>query len=110
MEENKKFSLKALRVNFGWSQKQASKIYGVSEETVKNYESYKTFPDVPIIENILEATKLKYDDIIFLPTGYGKTVKSKVDEYTQSENGGQYERIYIRSYSNYIWNNIIYND
>ena len=75
MEEKKRFTLKALRINNGWSQEVASKLYGVSIDTVKNYENYKTFPDVPIIENILRVTGMKYDDIIFLPNNYGKTVK-----------------------------------
>ena len=74
MEKNKRFTLKALRVNLGWSQEEASNYYGVSIDTVKNYEAYKTFPDVPIIENILKSTGLRYDDIIFLPDNYAKTV------------------------------------
>ena len=77
MEKKNRFTLKALRINNDWSQEEASKLYGVSIETIKNYETYKTFPDVPIIENILHATGLKYDDIIFLPDNYGKTVKNQ---------------------------------
>lgn len=77
--ENKKnkFTLKALRINNNWSQEEASKLYGVSVDTIKNYESYRTYPDVPIIERILKVTGLKYDDIIFLPDNYGKTVEKK---------------------------------
>lgn len=78
MEKSKRFTLKALRINNGWSQEEASNLYGVSIDTVKNYEAYKTFPDVPIIENILKATGLKYDDIIFLPDNYGKTVEKDI--------------------------------
>lgn len=74
MESKTKFTLKALRINNNWSKEEASKLYGVSIDTVNNYETYKTFPDVPIIENILRATGMKYDDIIFLPSNYGKTV------------------------------------
>ena len=77
MDKKNKFTLKALRINNDWSQEEASKLYGVSVETIKNYETYKTFPDVPIIENILRVTGLKYDDIIFLPSNYGKTVKNQ---------------------------------
>ena len=76
MDDRKKFSLKGLRFNNGWTIEEASKKYGVSVDTVKNYEAYKTFPDVPIIENILTATGLKYDDIIFLPLNYGKNVNN----------------------------------
>ena len=73
MEKRVKFTLKALRVNNGWSQAQ---MIGVSTDTIKNYEAYKTFPDVPIIEAILNVTGLKYDDIIFLPDNYGETVNN----------------------------------
>ena len=73
-EKKVKLSLRALRINNNWSQEEASKLYGVSVATVQNFESYKTFPDVPIIENILKATGLKYDDIIFLPENYDKIV------------------------------------
>ncbi len=74
MEKKVRFTLKALRINNNWSQEEASKLYGVSVDTIQNYETYKTFPDIPIVENILKATGLKYDDIIFLPDNYGKTV------------------------------------
>lgn len=77
MERRNKFTLKAIRINKGWSREEASKLYGVSVDTINNYENYKTFPDVPIIENILSATGLQYDDIIFLPNNYGKTVIKK---------------------------------
>ena len=76
MNENKKFSLKALRINNSWNYEEAAKLYGVSVDTVKNYEAYKTYPDVPIIENILKATGLEYNDIIFLPNINAKSVKS----------------------------------
>lgn len=79
MEKTKRFTLKGLRVNNGWTQEEASKLYGVSVATVQNYESYSSFPDVPIIENILNATGLKYDDIIFLPNNYGKTVEEETE-------------------------------
>lgn len=77
MERKNKFTLKAIRINKGWSREEASKLYGVSVDTINNYENYKTFPDVPIIENILNATGLQYDDIIFLPNNYGETVIEK---------------------------------
>lgn len=72
-----KLTLKAIRVNNGWSQEKAADLYKVSKDTISNYENYKTFPDVPIIENILQATGLKYDDIIFLPDNYGLNVKKE---------------------------------
>lgn len=83
MKENKKFTLKALRINNGWSQEEAASLYGVSTDTIKNYEAYKTYPDVPIIEKILEASGLEYNDIIFLPKENAKSVK----ELTEKESG-----------------------
>ena len=80
MNENKKFSLKALRRNNSWNYEEAAKLYGVSVDTVKNYEAYKTYPDVPIIENILKATGLEYNDIIFLPKENAKSVKELREE------------------------------
>lgn len=70
----KKMTLKAIRINNGWTQEKAAELYNVSKDTISNYENYKTYPDVPVIEKILEATGLKYDDIIFLPESYGLTV------------------------------------
>ncbi len=67
MDDRRKFTLKGLRVNNNWTIPEAAVKYGVSVDTVKNYEAYRTFPDVPIIENILKATGLRYDDIVFLP-------------------------------------------
>lgn len=80
MNDKKKFTLKALRVNNGWNILEASKLYGVSVDTVKNYEAYKTYPDVTVIEKILSATGLKYDDIIFLAPDYDLTVKKQREE------------------------------
>ena len=75
---NKRLTLKAIRVNNGWSQEETAMLYNVSKDTVSNYENYKTFPDVPVIERILQVTGLKYDDIIFLPDNYGLTVKNDI--------------------------------
>ena len=75
MKEKKKFTLKALRINNNWSQEEAASLYGVSIDTIKNYEACKTYPDVPIIENILNASGLEYNDIIFLPKENAKSVK-----------------------------------
>ena len=70
-----KATLKAIRVNNGWSQEEAAKLFGISVATLQNYELGKTFPDVPIINKIIEATGLDYDDIIFLPNNNAKSVK-----------------------------------
>ena len=75
MTEKPKLTLKAIRINNNWSAEETAKKYGISLDTLRNYENFKTFPDVPIIERILSVTGMKYDDIIFLPSDYGLTVK-----------------------------------
>lgn len=72
-----KATLKAIRVNNGWSQEEAAVRFGVSVATLQNYELGKTFPDVPIINKILEATRLNYNDIIFLPNNNAKSVNEE---------------------------------
>ena len=42
-----KLTLKALRINKGYSQKKASSLIGISEETLANYEKGLTYPDIP---------------------------------------------------------------
>ena len=77
-----KATLKAIRINNGWSQEETAKLYGISVATLQNYELGKTFPDVPIINKIIEVTGLSYDDIIFLPI---KNAKSVNFQQTESE-------------------------
>ena len=75
-----KLTLKAIRVNNNWSQEEAATKFGVSVATLQNYEAYKTYPDVPIINNIITATGLNYDDIIFLPPYNAKSVLDNQEE------------------------------
>ena len=69
-----RLTLRAIRINNGWTIEEMAKKIGVSVDTLRNYEIYKTYPDIPIVERILQITNMKYDDIIFLPNNYGKTV------------------------------------
>lgn len=62
-----KLSLKALRINNNLTQLEAAKKLGISEYTLNNYENFKSFPDVPVIEKMLKLYKVEYNDIIFLP-------------------------------------------
>ena len=48
----KKISLKAARVNAGYSQKEAAELLGISNKTLCSWENGKTFPDQPMIEKI----------------------------------------------------------
>ena len=59
-------TLKAIRINIGWSQEEAAKNIGISQETLANYEKGKTFPDVPTIIKIEKAYNTEYKNIKFL--------------------------------------------
>lgn len=60
------FTLKALRANKNWSQKEAAKAVGVSLDTWSNWERGKSFPDVPKICKIEKVFNTQYNEIIFL--------------------------------------------
>lgn len=62
-----RLTLKALRANQNLTQAEAAKMLGISEYTLNNYENFKSYPDVPLIEKILHLYKVRYDDVIFLP-------------------------------------------
>ena len=60
-----KFTLKALRVNKGYSQEKAASLIGISVETLSNYEKGSTYPDIPILKKIEEVYDTSYDKINF---------------------------------------------
>lgn len=62
-----KLTLKAIRINKGLSQEEASKLIGVSIDTLGNYERGITYPDIPILKKMEEVYGVEYKDIIFLP-------------------------------------------
>lgn len=62
-----KVTLKAARTNKGLNQEEASKLIGVSIDTLGNYEKGLTFPDIPILKRIEKVYDVEYKDIIFLP-------------------------------------------
>ena len=62
-----KVTLKAARVNAGYTQKEAAELIGVSNATLCNWENYVSFPNAQQIDKICELYGLSYDDIIFLP-------------------------------------------
>ena len=64
-------TLKAARVNAGLSQLSAARLLGVTADTLRNYEKYKSFPEVPTVAKMIELYGLGYEDLIFLPTGHG---------------------------------------
>ena len=62
-----KISLRAARVNAGFSQKEAAILLKVSDKTLSNWENGDTFPSAKKIECLCDLYKVSYDDIIFLP-------------------------------------------
>ena len=60
-----KYSLKAIRINKGDTQEQASKGIGISIETLANYEKGITFPDIPTLKRIEKYYNVNYNDIDF---------------------------------------------
>ena len=70
-----KITMKAARVNVGLTQRQASKKFGVSKDTVGNWERGKSYPNIKIIPTIEKVYNIKYEDIIFLPNNNTLSVK-----------------------------------
>jgi transcriptional regulator with XRE-family HTH domain len=62
-----KITLRAARVNAGYSQKAAAELLEVSNKTLCNWENGKTFPDQPMIEKICNLYGVTYDMINFVP-------------------------------------------
>lgn len=60
-------TLKALRVNAGYTQVEAAKALDITPETLSNWERGKSFPTVPQIQEIEKLYSTKYADIQFLP-------------------------------------------
>ena len=61
-------SLKAARVNAGYTQLGAGKKLGVSKETISNWERSKSYPPMDKLMDICNLYKVKLDDLIFLPS------------------------------------------
>lgn len=68
------FTLRTAREAAGYSQKEASKLIGVSVDTLGNYERGKSYPGVPVLKRIESVYHVPYDRLIFLPLDYDKTV------------------------------------
>ena len=58
-------TLKAARVNAGFTQSAVAKKLGISIGTIKNWEKGKTFPKQPQIEQLCELYSVAYDNIFF---------------------------------------------
>lgn len=61
-----KWSLKALRVNAGYTQKTACKKIGVTQKTLSSWENGLTYPNQKQIEQICSVYNVAYDRINFV--------------------------------------------
>ena len=59
-------TLKAARVNAGYTQEEAAKSLGISRGTLRSYEMYKTKPDIEMAKRIAILYGTAVDCIIFL--------------------------------------------
>lgn len=66
-------TLKALRAQKNWSQKQAAEAVGINPATWYNYEHAKSYPNALTIRKIEKVFGVQYDDIIFLPNDMMKS-------------------------------------
>ena len=69
-----RFTLKTARDMKKYTQEEAAKRIGVSLDTLGNYERGKSYPDVPVLRKIEEVYGVPYEQLIFLPLDYDKTV------------------------------------
>ena len=65
MQTVPRISLKAARVNAGFSQQEAAKMLGISKATLQNYESGNTVPDILMSRKIEEVYQFPADYIFF---------------------------------------------
>ena len=72
-----KVTLKQLRQLNGLTQDEMANKLDISRGTWVNWETRKTFPDVPFIQKIMDEFNISYDDIIFFDANHGLTVKEK---------------------------------
>ena len=59
-------SIKAARVNSGFTQKEVADNVGKSKNTIASYESYTTLPDIETAQAMAKLFKMSIDDIIWI--------------------------------------------
>lgn len=62
-----KMTLKAARVNAGYSQKEAAKELNISNKTLGNWENGVSYPKADKVAAICALYKVDYDNLVFLP-------------------------------------------
>lgn len=70
-------TLKAARVNVNLTQAQAAELLNVSRDTLYNWETGRSYPDVINLKDIERVYGVSYNDIIFLPKNNAKSVIDK---------------------------------
>lgn len=68
---DKKFTLKALRINENLTQEQAGEKLGVTKDTISRWENGKSYPNAKQIHLIENLYGVNYDTIIFLTPNHG---------------------------------------
>lgn len=69
--KDKKFTLKALRINENFTQEEAGKKLGVTKDTISRWENGKSYPNAKQIHLIENLYGVNYDAIIFLTANHG---------------------------------------
>ena len=62
-----KITLEAARVNAGYTQKEAAELLHISNKTLQNWESGKSYPNASQIAALCDLYGIPYDCINFLP-------------------------------------------
>ena len=70
-----RMTLKTARNRLGLIE--ASKILGISVDTLGNYERGKSYPDIPVLKKIEELYQVTYDQLIFLNLNNALSVQNK---------------------------------
>ena len=58
-------TMKAARVNAGYTQEEAAHLLNISKGTLSSYENYRTVPDIRTSEKIAKLYHQSVDNIIF---------------------------------------------
>lgn len=63
-------TIKAARVNKGYTQQEAANLLGTTKDVVSNWERGISFPDVIMLKKIEEVYGVTYQDLLFLHSNY----------------------------------------
>lgn len=74
-------TLRAARINKGYTQKKAADEIGISKYTLSNYERGRYFPKAHIIKRMEKVYGEEYDNLIFLPQSYDLIVKKQIESH-----------------------------